>query len=161
MALCVDKLNTLLGHWDTFEKNNTNMDLNYWKKVIKQEDRDNNVDAAAAAVAAEDEEQKEIKCNSNNNYNNGCKDKMREFGNKTEKAILHYNTKCAADCDYNKGKCVVNKFQCGREGHKNFIENQNSVKEQLQNTKLYLNEEIEQIINDNNLNTKIQQNMNK
>jgi hypothetical protein len=56
MTSCVEKLNVLLDHWVVFEKNNTYPDLNHWKKVIKQEYEDDNMDAAVAAadIAAAD-----------------------------------------------------------------------------------------------------------
>ena len=186
MASCVDKLNSILDKWDAFKKN-PSANVN-WENFSQQASIDNLRDnmeegeeseESEEGVKEEEEEDEEgeegeeeqkvqkqekgeeqVLCKSNVSDRNGCNTKMREFGSKLERAILHYNTKCSSECDYNKNKCVVNKFQCGREGQENLKKNKNNVEEQLKKTQLYTDKEIEEIIKDNEPKTKILQHMN-
>ena len=122
MTSCVEKLNVLLDHWAFFENNNTYPDLTHWKKVIKQEYKDDKMDAvAAAADAAEDEEGEEgegadydIPITSDNPApasdtciplpnDSRCSGKINQN--------LNYTTYCPFNCNL-KNKCVTKASHC-------------------------------------------------
>ena len=129
MTSCVEKLNVLLDHWAVFEKNNTYPDLTHWKKVIKQEYEDDDMDAAAAVadIAAADAlldnlplpsappddlplpkpsaPPANLFCIPVGPPNDMCKNK--QIGN------LHYTTYCPklSNCNL-KNKCVTDPSHC-------------------------------------------------
>jgi hypothetical protein len=131
MTSCVEKLNVLLDHWAAFEKNNNYPELNYWKRVIKQEYEDDAKDAADAAdaAAAEDADQPadqpapaqpapaSAECTPIDESDR-CNNKKQTYTRPDRsKVTLDYTTYCPVGCEQSN-RCVVNKTHC-------FMKNQN------------------------------------